>query len=804
MAGATKGQNGQFTYDFGIKIAQGTLGTLTKLTGVTLTLAGAIYALKSTATEYVSTLRENTLLFGGVLSTMEAMQQAQTRLLKGQSYFGVDDQLQGMRRLQSVGIEVGENLEFMNKAAHAMGKSFSDFTQMVVSATNGNFSSMIDAGLMTQRSAKIFEKYRGNYIAMRGAIMDFMKSHKGLLNAIENDFSTIEDQTKRMRGFVTMFWQSVLGTPNQKGGLYWTIVQTKKSLNDALAKNMAAIKHYGEGVGVVLSYMYKQLGHFVTWVARKAKKAAEYLFGTADNFAERMRSFVVWMEFWKLRVLKFFDEYGDAIKSIVKWLIIMKATSKALTISPAAIHSVRLYKRELLGLFALRRRYVMAQGPYIAGWKKHLQSLAVFMPKPYRKVWVWFGKFFAGLSFNVKLFWNKTSRFFTTGARFIGNLFKNFRVIVNSLAGPAKKVLSFFPKLWKWLKIGMKFTGKVGLRAVPYLGLILLAVDLFTILYKYLKGYKEMVHGFCATWFEFGKLIANVFIAAWVTIRNWGKQVWTFMQRAWTAIKDWCSNLWSNLKNLGVKIWSGIKKVGTAVWDFIKRIGSKIKNLISPFWNWIMNKLEPVFQWFRDTLYNFQLWWEDDFYPAFSKGIKAIGGFLNTWIVEPIKKVWTWLKDAWKWFSGLYNRLANWIGKGNTSLSEYITEASGGKYTGFKGGNYTAGSYFGDGTTTYGGTKKDKPAVGSGVALQGANVTPTATTEPPKKKEKNPIVDEKYPMNDLTSSGSSIGTAMQFSSGAIVVNVYGGDTLNEEKIAKEVKKAIKEIQREGDMRGGNA
>ena len=135
-------------------------------------------------------------------------------------------------------------------------------------------------------------------------------------------------------------------------------------------------------------------------------------------------------------------------------------------------------------------------------------------------------------------------------------------------------------------------------------------------------------------------------------------------------------------------------------------------------------------------------------------------------------------------------------------MADYIYKESGGKYSGFKGGNYTAGSYFGDGTTTYGGTKKDTPAVGSGVVLPGANVTPTTTTEPPKKEDKpskkdNPLIPEKS-----TYSGSSIGTAMEFASGAIVVNVYGGDTLNEEKIAKEVKKAIKEIQREGDMRGG--
>lgn len=50
---STRGSNAQFTYDFGIAIAQSTITKLTRLTGVTLSLASAYYALKSIAEEYV-------------------------------------------------------------------------------------------------------------------------------------------------------------------------------------------------------------------------------------------------------------------------------------------------------------------------------------------------------------------------------------------------------------------------------------------------------------------------------------------------------------------------------------------------------------------------------------------------------------------------------------------------------------------------------------------------------------------------------------------------------------------------------
>ena len=68
----------QFTYDFGITIAQSTVNKVVRLTGATLSLASAFYALRNQADRYVSILRENTLRFGGILSPMKAMEQAVT------------------------------------------------------------------------------------------------------------------------------------------------------------------------------------------------------------------------------------------------------------------------------------------------------------------------------------------------------------------------------------------------------------------------------------------------------------------------------------------------------------------------------------------------------------------------------------------------------------------------------------------------------------------------------------------------------------------------------------------------------
>ena len=104
----------QFTYDFGIMIAQSTVNKVARLTGVTLSLASAFYALQTTGDKYVKTLRENSLRFGGFISTIQQMEKAQERLIKGQTSFSVDDQLKGLNQLAAVGINVRKDFDFIN------------------------------------------------------------------------------------------------------------------------------------------------------------------------------------------------------------------------------------------------------------------------------------------------------------------------------------------------------------------------------------------------------------------------------------------------------------------------------------------------------------------------------------------------------------------------------------------------------------------------------------------------------------------------------------------------------------------
>lgn len=226
MAGTASGNNAQFTYDFGIAIAQSTVNKIARLTGATLSLASAFYALKTTAAQYVDILKANTIRYGGVLSTMQAIEQVQKRILKGQSQFGMDDQMTGMNRLAAAGIDIKNNLDWITKAAHATGKSFSEFSGIVASAISGNMQGLVDMGLLTQRAIRMFEKYPADTIMRQQAILNFVKTHKGLLSAIRNDFETIQDQMLRIKTTWQEFARSIVGKPNDPNSLYGQVVST--------------------------------------------------------------------------------------------------------------------------------------------------------------------------------------------------------------------------------------------------------------------------------------------------------------------------------------------------------------------------------------------------------------------------------------------------------------------------------------------------------------------------------------------------------------------------------------------------
>lgn len=587
---STKGSVGQFTYDFGIAVSQSTVNKLTRLTGASLTLASAFYALKTTAEQYVEILKGNSIRFGGMLSTLNAMEQAQNRLIKGQSYFTMDDQIKGMDRLMAMGIDVKKNFDWINKAAHATGKNYEEFSNMIASAIQGNSQALVDSGLMTQRATRMFDKYEANTIMRQRAILSFVKEHKGLMNAIKNDFETVKDQMRRIKGTWTAFLQSVVGKPNDPNSFYGQIVYSMKNVAVALAANAEKIRRYGYVIGQTLGWVIKQIGYFVVWIGRQMEKALSKIWSITDDFQNQSRSMIVWLEFWKVRIVGFFKKYGDEIKFILKLLIAFKALKWVFLISEAVIASVVRYGRAISNAFLLQKKYITMMGPALGNkFTRWLQSLAVFMPRWLRRIWVSVGKFFErgifgkGFSMFFKSLVKSAFglkplfKFLAEGGRLFLGFLKNIPAIFTAIVRAGKALMS-------------------ALLGSNPVGWIILAIALLATLYMKSEKFRVFVNAVFKGYIEYLKMIWNTIALIITYIMVGFKKVWTgFKTYIWTPI----TGFFKKVGSLVGDMWS--KFMNTAVGKWINdHIVKPIKGLfqwIVDAWQWVINGVQHIVQW---------------------------------------------------------------------------------------------------------------------------------------------------------------------------------------------------------------
>lgn len=534
----------QFTYDFGIMIAQSTVNKVARLTGVTLSLASAFYALQTTGDKYVKTLRENSLRFGGFISTIQQMEKAQERLIKGQTSFSVDDQLKGLNQLAAVGINVRKDFDFINKSAHATGKSFSEFSSAIANAVQGNMQSLVDMGLMTQRATRMFDKYTANTVMRQQAILNFVKQHKGLNDLIKNDFENIQDQIVRIKATWSGFLKGVVGKPNDPESLYGMVNKSLKSIAQKFSQSYKDLKQYGKGIGIVMGWTVRQIGRTIEWLGRQGKKAINFLLGSSETFVERMRTLVVWLEFWRLKVRDFFDEYGNSIKSIIKWLLIFKGLKTVFVISKAAIASAYAYNVALfgrLGFFTRIKRVQKSIGG-ISWWKAFWLSV---IPRWLRRTLTWFSRFF---SVTLPKALPKTLGLFKKIGSFIGG----------GLTSSAGKLIG-------------KFAGAVGI---------------WTTVYETLQWIDRKVFGIDNS---FGTMMKNL-KTSWISLKNNFFSFYDDFRYQWSSFSDW----WSEHVAEPIR-----KRWQDAGWsDWFTNMKNNFKDLIDTVKGW----LEPIFKPFRSLM----------------------------------------------------------------------------------------------------------------------------------------------------------------------------------------------------------
>lgn len=756
-------RDAQFTYDFGIAIAQSTVNKVARLAGVSLTLASAFYSLQQVSEKYVNTLRENTLRFGGMVSTIRAMEQAQDRLVKGQSYFDMDDQLAGMNKLMSVGLDVKKNMDFINKAAHATGKSYAEFSGMVASAIQGNTGALVEAGLMTARSVKMFEKYQGNTRMMQGAIMSFLKNHKGLMTAIAQDFETIQDQTRRLKAVWTSFAQAIIGKPNDPGSLYGQIVSSMKMIAESFANNIDQIKARGFVIGQVMGWIVRNIGHTIKWLGGKLKAALDSIWKVTDNFKDQARSMIVWLEFWKLAILDFFKEYKKEIMFIGKLLLSWLVLKKVFALWDVASIGVLKYAKNLKDVTRKYRMFRNLLYSRTGGEMRILnevRALGVFLPKTFRKVYLGVTRalypvniFFRDVRYvhiprlvksikgipsalvsAMKNAGTMTKSLFVNAGNIMkasahsvytatAGVLKNF----TSIKGASQAIGNGFKSAGSFLlNLPSLFMGALrsfaaasqAIMATNPVGWITIAIALFIALYIKCEKFRDLVHS------------AVVFLV------EWWRFLWNIVAWVITKVMTSCIRLWRGIKKIGSNIVSGIKRM----WAY-----------------------------FKDS---------------------SVGKWIDETLIQPIKKAFEWIKNIWQKISEIIGKAAKFLGMASDSIAQSTSEEA--KQFGVVDLSWNSG---GKGTVLNNKQLEDgfqNLSENFGDIFGGGG-----------KKDRNPIMDAKATASAKSlDTGSGTTNNLSFANGAIQIVVGKDSGFDERKLANLVRETIMDMERTNSLRGG--
>ena len=753
--------SGQFTYDFGIAIAQGTVNKVIRLAGVSLTLASAFYSLQQISKEYVSTLKENALRFGGYLATIKTMEQAQDRLLKGLTTFSVEDQLEGMNKLRAAGISVRKEFDFYNKAAHASGKSFNEFASVVNGAVAGNLSGLVDMGLMTERAAKRFQIYQGNTVMMQSAITNFLKSNKTLAQAIKNDFYTIQDQTKRIGENWKFFLQSVIGKPNDSGSFYQQIVGTMKMIADSFARNGKIIKQWGFAIGQILGWVVKQVGYFTVSLGKLAKSLVESVWKTTDNYQQSVYRLLVVLEFWKVHIVNqlktvfnFLKDNKKEIMSLVKVILIYKTLSMGLGAYRYGVASVRALSRWWMSAIALAGRYrAMTGAGKIASW-------AAFMPKGLRRAWVFTARTLERSYKNIADYVRVIAKGNWKGLKMLAML--DFKWLLK----PFQWLINNFPTL-------LGFIEKIGGGFMRFLGGIPRILSKIPLLLKSAMIWIPRLLGIVA---NFGKMLYAVFLGSnpigWIVA---ALMAFTILFVKVKAFRDFVFDilkfLWEWWRFIGnIFVWIGLKwaQLGQLIWSGLKAL-----------WAWIVKAANWLVEGFFDSMLGKAILWVwdlvDGFFSWVWDGIKTIGGWLKKWIWDPIVAAFTWMWDKISGIGEALKGLVKWFRGVNDAIEENNTKTM--NKVGIRGNAPTIGrSDWIDGLN-WDDKKKD------------ADKKPFGTT-------RNPIVVEQKSTDPFKGFGGSLGekAPVTVSKGAIVINVAKGSNIDEEKLAIRIRKELADLQ----------
>lgn len=552
MTGNLRRQINGLAYDFGVKIAQGTVSTIGALALQVTALTGSFYALISASDQMDELFQKNQVAFGGYANTLKAIQYSSEKLASGNSYFDGEDIMNGMKMIQRAGRNARKEFDLVNKSAQATGMSF---TQMASTIEKGDFGALAQAGLITNRMALSFQRMGFN------ARMASEQVHKLIEEAnkkgmFEDTVKSLPQLLRRVKQFGVEFVRAILGDPKDPNGFMFTVKRTISQVSDFLYHNLNKIKAVGMLIGQFLKFVFQVVFDF----AKRIWHNIASIIGNTDNFfnhfQDKLLSFGLWLGIIRAKISAFFDDYGGMIKKVALIFLALYGISKI----GAGIKS------------AGTAMYFLGQSmQYVGSFSGVLRA------------WAGFGN--AGT-------WARLQ----TGIR---SMQRGFIALTEEASLYAAAVWSSVAA-WAATPIGLIVLAVVALIAYAYIlyknwdkirAVASKVGDIFiglALIFMPLLGIPLLLAKY---WDDFTQIFSNL----WITIKNLVQLGVFFIQDMWEALVWRVKTLWSNFVQDLKSVFSTIYAVLKPIIDPIAKLFDPVKQVLQWIWDKISNILSSDF-----------------------------------------------------------------------------------------------------------------------------------------------------------------------------------------------------------------
>jgi len=572
MSGRVQSEIKGMSYDFGIAITKGTVQALTATVAAVTALTASVYTLLDADDALVTMINKNQIAFGGYANTMKALAYAEKRAAEGIG-FNTGDLIDGFKSLQRAGLNARKETDLVAKAAIGMGASFAQTAQIIQS---GDFSALAEAGIISQRTAMSYSAMGFSAQQATRQVHALIKeaNRKGMFDGAVQSMDSIRSRFKQ---FKNDFVFAIVGDPRDPEGLAFNVKKYLTQIADFINKHRNTIIYYGKLIGRTFRFVINVVGDFLKIMWKQFFGIQNLQEKSKKTMQDQLMSFGLWIEFLRVKIKMFFEDYGKYIAFAVKALLAFKA----IKIGLGMWRGLRLSLNFILGLL----EGTVIQTRTLYRYFRLLWNTSVI--KGYMRE-------FGGLSGGLKQYVKDTAMLIKTNAQAWGSkVMAGITSIGTGIASAATSAWAF----------------TAALLANPITWIVAAVVALGAAIYYVVKNWDEFWYTTQKMGDGWSALLGPLFLII----------------KYWEEIKATATNVWVAIKGSFETAWLSIKTSFEDMKFAMGKIFDPFKNAIKSIKTFFKNYVVDPIQSFFNTIGTYL----DKFANIFGMGGNALQGVAN-------------------------------------------------------------------------------------------------------------------------------------------------------------------------------